>query len=265
MDWSENTAPADDTATEGLAKTARALIIIPAWNEGGVIGRVITDLVHQNPVAHREILVIDDGSTDNTRNEALNAGARVLTLVQNLGYGYALQAGYQVAYEGGYDIVLQMDGDGQHSVDSVLDVIEPVLKGECDVAIGSRALSKVHYPMPLARRLGQKTFAWILYRLSGLKIGDPTSGFQALNRKALLYYLSDQFPGDYPDTNMLLFLKLHGIRIREVAATFRINEQGTSMHGGFIKPLYYIYKMSLSMFLIYMRFRNAQRVKDENV
>lgn len=232
----------------------KVLVIIPAWNEERVVGRVVADIKRLHPTF--DVLVIDDGSTDDTRGAVRRSGGQVLTLVQNLGYGYALQTGYRVAYEEQYDIVLQMDADGQHAVESIGDVIAPVAAaGQYDVSIGSRALSSVHYPMPFARRMGQRVFSWLLFRLCGLKIGDPTSGFQALNRKALRHYLSDEFPGDYPDTNMLLFLALHDVRICETAAEFRVNEQGTSMHSGIMKPLYYIYKMSLSMFLIYLRNR----------
>jgi glycosyltransferase involved in cell wall biosynthesis len=234
------------------------LIVIPAFNEQGVIGKVVSDLYAQSLPCIMHVLVVDDGSSDDTAIQAEQAGARVISLVENLGYGYALQTGYRFAMEQGYDFVVQMDGDGQHAVESVAGLIRPIIDCEADLVIGSRALSHISYPMPLARRLGQKLFSCLLSNLSDLQIGDPTSGFQSLNRSTLKYYLTDDFPGDYPDANVLLYLYLHGSRILEVPAIFRVNERGTSMHNGFLKPLFYVYKMLLSMLLIYMRYRRPQ-------
>lgn len=236
----------------------RVLIVIPAYNEEGVIGKVVRSLLETKTPSNFHVLVVDDGSRDSTAAEARAAGAQVLSLVENLGYGYALQAGYRMAVEDDYDLVVQMDGDGQHAVESVPELIRPVAEGQCDIVIGSRSLSKVAYPMPFARRVGQKVFAWILKRLSGLKIGDPTSGFQVLNRRALSFYITDDFPGDYPDANVLLYLRLNGVRILEAPAIFRVNERGTSMHSGILKPAYYVYNMSFSMLLIWLRHRTAR-------
>ena len=139
-----------------------------------------------------------------------------MSLIQNLGYGYALQTGYHVAIKEGFSLVVQMDGDGQHAPESIPDLLEPLLKDECDLVIGSRALSKVFYPMPCVRRWGQKVFAALLFVMCGLRILDPTSGFQAFCARALRFFTTDDFPGDYPDTNVLLYLHLNGMRIREV-------------------------------------------------
>jgi glycosyltransferase involved in cell wall biosynthesis len=234
-----------------------ALVLIPAYNEAGVIGAVIRE-IRATPIGiPYEILVVDDGSTDDTAQEARDAGARTVSLLQNMGYGYALQTGYQVAREEGFDLVVQMDGDGQHAPESIPGLLAPLLKDECDLVIGSRALSSVFYPMPYIRRCGQKVFAAILFAMCGLRIRDPTSGFQAFGAHVLRFFTTDDFPGDYPDANVLLYLQLNGIRIREVPAIFRINTRGTSMHGGVLKPLYYIYKMLFSMLLMYLRHRHS--------
>jgi glycosyltransferase involved in cell wall biosynthesis len=233
----------------------RILVIIPAYNEEGVVGRVVDDLLSLSLSSSMDVLVVDDGSKDGTTAEAKQAGARVVKLLQNLGYGNALKTGYRVASQEDVDIVVQMDGDGQHAAASLVDLLKPVLNDEADVVIGSRALSDVHYPMPFARRMGQKFFAFLLKTMSGLTIQDPTSGYQVLNRRAYSLYLSPDFPGDYPDTDVLLFLSLNGLRITEQPAEFRVNERGTSMHNGIIKPTYYIYKMVFSMILVYWRMR----------
>jgi glycosyltransferase involved in cell wall biosynthesis len=234
-------------------KLQRVLVLIPAYNEAGAIGKVIEGIKGSIRSIDHDVLVVDDGSLDETAIQVRAAGAMVVSLIENLGYGYALQTGYRVAMQGGYDIVVQMDGDGQHDPDSIKELLPPVLEGKADVVLGSRALSDVYYPMPWTRRVGQRVFSWILYLLSGMRIGDPTTGFQVLNRKALELYITDDFPGDYPDTDVLLFLKLRGLRVLELPATFRVNESGKSMHGGILKPMYYIYKMLFSMVLVYRR------------
>lgn len=235
----------------------RVIVIIPAYCEARNIGGLIREIKELQLDVDLDIVVVDDASTDDTARIAQEAGARTISLIRNLGYGYALKAGYQVAVEGDFDVAIQLDGDGQHVPESIPNLLGPVLSGKCDVAIGSRALSGVDYDFPLTRRLGQRFFGWILYRMSGLRIGDPTSGFQALNRKALQLYSTGDFPGDYPDTDMLLYLKLNNLSILEVPATFRKNEQGRSMHNGIIGPVYYIYKMSFSMLLVYLRNRHS--------
>lgn len=136
----------------------RTLIIIPVFNEQGVIGNVVEQIRATELACDCQILVIDDGSTDRSAEEARSAGARVISLIRNLGYGYALRTGYQVAYDEGFDLVVQMDGDGQHSAESIPALMAPVLTGQCDVVIGSRSLSDVHYSMPWARRQGQRFF-----------------------------------------------------------------------------------------------------------
>lgn len=237
----------------------RVIVIIPAFCEEKNIGSLIREIKALRLDVDLDIVVIDDASTDDTARIAQEAGARTISLIRNLGYGYALKAGYQMAVEEDFDVAVQLDGDGQHVPESIPGLLEPILSGKCDVVIGSRALSDVDYVFPVMRRLGQLFFGWILYRMSGLRIGDPTSGFQALNRKALQLYAGRDFPGDYPDTDMLLYLQLKDLTIHEVAATFRPNEQSRSIHNGIIRPMYYIYKMSFSMLLVYLRNRRSRR------
>lgn len=241
----------------------RALILIPAFNEAAVIGRVIQQIHATELPVDYSILVIDDGSSDDTAKVARQAGARTVSLVRNLGYGYALMTGYQVALEQGADMVIQLDGDGQHAPESIPELIAPICEGRADLVLGSRALSTVPYPMPLLRRIGQRFFRGVLRGMSGLSIGDPTSGFQVIGRRALELFNREDFPGDYPDTDVLLYLSLHGVRISERPAIFRTNEQGTSMHNSLLGNAYYIYKMLFSMFLVYLRHRNAGRGREK--
>ena len=208
----------------------RVLVIIPAYNEGGIIGGVVREVLAtagtSSSPAHSasvvvDVLVVDDGSSDATAREAREAGARVVSLVQNLGYGNALQTAYRVALADRYDFLVQMDGDGQHAPASIPALVAPVLAGECDLALGSRALSATPYPMPFARRAGQRLFSALLRIMGGPAIRDITSGFQAMNRRTVELFVSPDYPGDYPDADVLLFLAYRGITVREVAADFR--------------------------------------------
>lgn len=235
------------------------LVIIPAFNESGIIGKVIQEVFGVIDKNSCEILVIDDGSTDSTGTEARAAGARVISQIQNLGYGYSLMTGYQVANEEAFSIVVQMDGDGQHAAQSIPELLHSIRSGESDLVIGSRALSDTVYPMPLPRRLGQRLFSWLLFIMGGIHIRDATSGFQVIGPAALKEIMVADFPGDYPDTNILLHLALRGIRISEKAAEFRVNTRGKSMHNGVLKPIYYVYSMALSMGMIYWRNRITRR------
>ena len=239
------------------SKPHRVLVIIPAFNEGVMIGELVRQIRALDLGIPSQVLVIDDGSADNTAEEARKAGARTVSLIQNLGYGFALQTGYHVAVEEAFDIVLQMDGDGQHPPACIPSLLDLLLKEECDVVIGSRGLADVPYPMPFARRAGQKFFGWLLFVMSGLRIHDPTSGFQAFNSRVVKMLTTDDFPGDYPDTNVLLYLNLHGFKIREVPAAFRTNPRGTSMHSGIVRPAYYIYKMLFSMAIVRWRLKRT--------
>jgi glycosyltransferase involved in cell wall biosynthesis len=231
-------------------KKERILVIIPALNEEERIATVVQQVKEQVPEA--EILVVNDGSSDQTAQKALAYGAKVLSHPFNLGYGVALQTGYKYALKNGFDYLLQMDGDGQHDPRYLRALLKEVEGGEVDVAIGSRFLGVGEYHVPLLRRMGMLLFGFLASRLNGQRITDPTSGYQALGRRAIEFYTRDAFPGDYPDADVLVMLHRAGLRMREVRVAMRPNANGRSMHSG-LKPLYYIYKMLLSIILNLLR------------
>lgn len=237
----------------------RALILIPAFNEQDSIGSLVREIRQLTLPIPFDVLVVNDGSRDATAPRASEAGARTISLLENLGYGNALRAGYIYALDRGYDALVQLDGDGQHGPESIPELIQPVLAGECDLVVGSRFHPNSAYVMSSSRRFGQRIFSQLMIRLGGLRIDDVTSGFQALGPKALALYASDEFPGDYPDANVLLFSALRGLRIREVPAVFHARDDGASMHRGILRPMYYIYKMLLSMLLVYARARREKK------
>jgi glycosyltransferase involved in cell wall biosynthesis len=228
----------------------KILIVIPAFNEEEQIATVILQVKQQVPGA--EILVVNDGSSDGTEQEALACGATVLSHPFNMGYGVALQTGYKYARRYGFDYVLQMDGDGQHDPQFLRTLLAEAKEGKVDVVIGSRFLGGGEYHVPLLRRAGMLLFGFIASQLSRQKITDPTSGYQVLGRRAIEFYTRDGFPGDYPDADVLVMLHRAGLRMREIPVAMRPNSNGRSMHSG-LKPLYYIYKMLLSITLNLMR------------
>jgi glycosyltransferase involved in cell wall biosynthesis len=231
-------------------KKENILVVIPALNEAEQIAHVVQQVKKEVPEAL--VLVVNDGSTDQTEQKALAAGAKVLSHPFNMGYGVALQTGYKYALKYGYNYVLQMDGDGQHDPRYLQVLLKEVKEGKIDMAIGSRFLGEGEYQVPLLRRMGMWLFGFIASRLSGQKITDPTSGYQALSQRAIEFCTRDVFPGDYPDADVLVMLHRAGLRFREVPVGMHPNLNGRSMHSG-LKPLYYIYKMLLSIMLNLMR------------
>jgi glycosyltransferase involved in cell wall biosynthesis len=229
------------------------LIIIPAYNEESCIYRVVHSVKAILPGA--EILVIDDSSADNTNLEAKRAGAIVLRHPINMGYASSLELGYLYALRHGYDFVLQMDGDGQHLAEEMQKLIDPVVRGEADICIGSRyMLTEQNYKTSWVRRTGQKFFGFIYSLITKEHITDPTSGFQCLNKKAFQLFAGGHFPDDFPDTDVLLISHYAKFVIREVPVRMNARSDGKSMHSGF-KPLYYIVKMLLSIFMVILNHR----------
>jgi glycosyltransferase involved in cell wall biosynthesis len=235
----------------------KTLVVIPGYNEEGRIGSVIQGIREYLPST--EVLVVDDGSIDRTRSQAIEAGARVISHPFNLGYGTALQTGFKYALARGYDRLIQMDGDGQHDPSSIAVLMGPVERGEADIVIGSRFLENHeigsdHPPFraPLIRRLGMGFFRIITSLIIGQKITDSTSGYQAMNRRALEWVSSERFPFDYPDADVIIMLHRAGFRIQEVPVRMFENQNKKSMHSGW-KPVYYVFKMLLSILVTLMR------------
>jgi glycosyltransferase involved in cell wall biosynthesis len=228
----------------------RILIVIPAYNESGRVGAVVEDVQTVLPAA--DVLVIDDGSADATAAEAHAAGASVLTLPVNSGYGAALQTGYKYAVRHGYDVLGQIDADGQHRAEYLLTMLERLNDPAIDVVIGSRFLDKDgHYRAPAARRAGIALFAGIAKLITREHVTDPTSGFQVMRASVARFFCSDVYPVDYPDVDILILLHRSGFRVCEVPVQMRPSTN-VSMHSGH-KSLYYIYKMFLSILVTLLR------------
>jgi glycosyltransferase involved in cell wall biosynthesis len=225
------------------------LILIPAYNEAQRIGTVIQSVTRAQPEA--AILVVDDGSSDDTAARARAAGARVISHAMNLGYGCALQTGYRYAHRTGVARLVQLDADGQHEADSI-DVLLAGLDGGLDLCVGSRYLAGDPPKTSFSRRVGSRLFAWITTLWTGVKITDPTSGFQAMNASALQRVVGDSFPEDYPDADVLISLARAGLRIGEAPVRMYPRQGGVSMHSGG-RAAFYAYKMMLTLTLLPVR------------
>ncbi len=228
----------------------RTVVVIPAFNEAAGVGRVLDVIRAVDP--ELPVVVVDDGSTDGTAAVACRAGARVVRLPFNLGYGSALQTGYKYALREGYDGVVQLDGDGQHEPADIPPLLGVLERGDADVVIGSRFLGEATYRPGGARRIGMRVFRLFAFVLTGVRFTDVTSGFQALDRRALRFFAAERYPADYPDADVLVMLTRAGFRVAEAPVRMYAKPDARSMHAG-LRPVYYIFKMLLSMLLTVLR------------
>jgi glycosyltransferase involved in cell wall biosynthesis len=234
--------------------TRGCLVVIPARNEAGRVEAVVRQVRKELPGVR--VLVVDDGSTDDTSDRVRKAGAACVRHLFNLGYGAALQTGYKYALRNDYTRVLQMDGDGQHDPTSARFLLETLVREQADVVVGSRFLGGSGSSTTWLRRIGSRFFSWLVSRWTGVRITDPTSGYQALSRRALLHLSAEGFPEDFPDADVLIGLHGAGCTLREVGVVMWPRSGGLSMHRGY-RIAYYGYKMSLSLSLLPIRKKSA--------
>jgi glycosyltransferase involved in cell wall biosynthesis len=230
---------------EGRLAALRRIAIVPALNEERSIGRLIDELRVLDPAM--EVVVVSDGSTDRTAEVAADRGAHVLRLPFNVGIGGAVQTGFRFALENGYDFAVRLDGDGQHDPAELAAVLRPVVLGEADIAIGSRFLGEGGYRSSAARRIGIRVLARVVSRISGCTLTDTTSGFQALDRRAIALYAAE-LPHDYPEVEGLVMALRRGLRVTEVPVTMREREHGSSSIGT-LASVYYMVKVLLAIFI----------------
>ncbi|MDW7760748.1 MAG: glycosyltransferase family 2 protein [Acidobacteriota bacterium] len=228
----------------------RKIVIIPAFNEEKAIAGVLHDVRKHAP--DFDVLVINDGSVDGTSKIAGETGiASVVDLPKNLGIGGAVQTGFIYAVRKGYDIAVQIDGDGQHNPEEISRLVDPILKGESDVVIGSRFVSDSSFRSSLPRRLGIKMFTLMNKILLQENITDSTSGFRSYNRKALDILFRD-YPDDYPEPEAVYILIKSGLRVIEIGATMNERQGGRSSIT-FHKSLFYMVKVFLAIFVRMMK------------
>jgi glycosyltransferase involved in cell wall biosynthesis len=225
-------------------ETGAVLVIVPAYNEEAALGEVLDSIPAQLGDVPVDVLVINDGSTDDTARVARARGARVIDLPFNLGIGAAVQAGFKFARDRGYGIAVQLDGDGQHRADQIPLLLE-ALSGGLDMVIGSRFLSPAEFVCPPLRRLGIAVFAWLDSRMAGQRITDSTSGFRAYGRRAI-ELLARVYPHDYPEPEAIVLLTHQGFRIGEVGVAMRPRRGGRSSIT-IARAAYYMVKVVLAI------------------
>lgn len=223
----------------------KRLAIVPAYNEAASIAEVVAELTDFDPGL--DVLVVDDGSTDATAAVAEAAGASVLRLSVNLGIGGAVQAGFLYAHERGYDLAVQVDGDGQHDARELGRLLSPILAGEADLAIGTRFAGLRTYRSPLARRIGIGLFAWLVSLRVRQRMTDTTSGFRAVNRRGIRLFAAD-YPHDYPEVEAIVTAARGDLRICEVPVEMRQRTAGRSSITTF-RSFYYVTKVLLALFV----------------
>ena len=236
----------------------RQLAIVPAYNESASVGRVVAELREHAP--DFDVVVIDDGSTDDTSERAHHAGAAVLRHPYNLGIGGAVQSGYLYAAERHYDIAVQIDGDGQHDP-RCLPYLRDHLQShpELDMVTGSRFLAADGdgFRSSAPRRLGIRIFSWVLSRIVGQQVTDPTSGLRMAGRRGIELFARD-YPHDYPEVEAVLLLHFHQLRSAEVPVRMRARRSGTSSINASASA-YYMIKVLLAVFVGLFRARPAVR------
>jgi glycosyltransferase involved in cell wall biosynthesis len=227
----------------------RVLVIVPAHNEEESLPATLDELGRKAP--GRDVLVVDDGSRDRTARIARERGVPVAVHAVNLGVGGALQTGFRWALLHGYDVGVQLDADGQHDPAYLEALLDPVLRGACDVSIGSRYVARSGYRAPVARRLGMLLFSAVVRLSVGQRITDTTSGFRAYARP-VMEVCQHEFPKDFPDAPLLIDLARRGFRLAEVPVEMRAREAGRSFYT-LGKSLYYPYKNLLASLMVLLK------------
>jgi hypothetical protein len=242
-----STSTSRATATGSPPGAPRCLAIVPVFNERGSVGKVIERLRRALPEV--DVLVIDDGSTDDTLRQ-IPHGVTVVSLPFNLGIGGAMQTGYRYAALHGYDIAIQVDGDGQHRPSEVRRLIQYLQDGNAELVVGSRFLEPTAYTtyrQTLVRRMGAWMLRGSIQLLTGLTITDCTSGFRAANRRVIRAF-AHWYPEDYPEPEVILLLHRAGYRIGELHVKMRQRRTGQSSIG-VLAGVFYVLKVTTCLML----------------
>ena len=232
----------------------RVAAIVPAFNEAKSLPALAEAFRACAPAV--DVCVVDDGSKDDTARVAASLGLSVLRLPVNLGIGGAVQAGYLWALERGYDVAVQVDGDGQHDPAYLAALVAPIEAGAADVVIGSRFLAEGGFRSTFLRRAGIRYLSWFLRVRCGARVTDTTSGFRAAGRRAIELF-ARYYPSDYPEPEAIALAKRAGLRLAEVPVRMSERSHGQSSITAF-RTLYYLVKVSLALVLLPPRTQRAE-------
>ncbi len=223
----------------------KILVIVPAYNEEEAILHTVKDIRKQN--SDVDILVVNDASKDRTREILQINGADYIDVPINLGIGGGVQVGYIYAFENGYDIAVQMDGDGQHPADQLTKVLQPLVENRADLVIGSRFISRDGFQSSVMRRTGIKFLSFLIHICTRVKVLDVTSGYRAVNRKFIKIF-GREYAQDFPEPEALVLAAKKNARIVEVPVIMKERQGGVSSISR-LKSVYYMIKVSLAILI----------------
>ena len=225
----------------------KILIIIPAYNEEKNIVKTV-NFIKKYKNINLDYIVINDGSTDNTKRIMQENGVDFIDLPFNLGIGAAVQTGYKYALYNDYDIAIQFDGDGQHDINSVETLIRPIIDEDVDMVVGSRYIDDTSsFKSTFSRRIGIKVISSLIYLLSKERLKDVTSGYRAVNKDVIKIFAND-YPYDFPEPITNYALLKSGFKVKEVGANMFEREGGISSIRA-LKSIYYMFNVCLSILL----------------
>jgi glycosyltransferase involved in cell wall biosynthesis len=231
----------------------RTLVIIPAYNEEKSVGRAAAVLRDACPGC--DVLIVNDGSADATLARAQESGARVLSLLHNLGVGGAMQTGFRYALKKGYDAAVQFDGDNQHPAQSIPELLRALEQTKADIIIGSRFLSGQGYQAGGFRRPAIRLLSRLLSGLTRCRVTDPTSGFRACGLRALGLF-AENYPQRYPEPESLLLATVHGLTFAEIPVVMNSRYEGESSLAG-LTGLHYMFTVLMNLLFRKMKNKGA--------
>lgn len=227
----------------------KKIVIIPAYNEEGNIVKTVEDIKKNAP--EFDYIIINDCSTDNTRKICEENQYHVLNLPCNLGIGGGVQTGCLYAWENGYDIAVQFDGDGQHNAEYLVQMAEKVESEHLDMLIGSRFITNEGFQSSGTRRIGIKYFTGLIKLMTGTTITDPTSGMRMIGRDVIEIFAKD-YPKDYPEPESVVTLLKKKKNVVEMPVTMNPREAGVSSISA-MKAVYYMVKVSIAIIIAAVR------------
>lgn len=241
----------------------KILLVIPAYNESKGIKKTIHSVKEyiEKSSYNIDYIVINDGSTDNEQEILEKNRINNIELINNLGIGGAVQTGYLYALKSGYDIAIQFDGDGQHDIESIDKLIEPIIQNEADFTVGSRFIedSNSEFKSSVARQIGIKFLSSLIKNLTKIEIKDVTSGYRAANKKVIKQFV-ERYPSKYPEPESYIYLLANNIRVKEVGVKMFERETGKSSIS-LRDSVSYMINVSLSIILGYFIQKNMNKNK----
>ena len=230
----------------------KILIIIPAYNEEENILNTYNSIIDYNKKykTNYDVVVINDGSKDNTEEILQKNKINHIKLIQNLGIGGAVQTGYKYAQNNGYDIAIQFDGDGQHDVNYIKNIVEPIANGNANMVIGSRFITEdaSEFKSTALRRVGINLISFFIKLKTGKKIYDTTSGFRAADKKVIEQFIK-YYPFEYPEPISTVNVLMDNLKVDEVPVQMKPRVAGVSSISK-LKSVYYMINVILSIILV---------------